>query len=457
MPTERELRLPVIAGIVYRAANPNLDMVAACKVVALTPQTTKQERKELNKEIQVHSTLKHVNILEFIDAFIVEPDGKSPYVPGVYMLLEIAAGGDLFDKIAPDVGVDEEMAQLYFNQLVAGMKYVHAQGVCHRDLKPENLLLDVTGQIKISDFGLCSVFQYKGQVRLLTEQCGSLPYVAPELVYAPSQAYQAEPVDIWGMGVILFTLLCGNTPWDQPTEDQSPEYARFLTGKILHESPWNRIPEDALSLLLGLLTVDVSQRITIPKIMQHQWCRKFNKLVDRSGMELAEHLTRALRVNGDMELAEPNLNVISEARAEADETGFSMHAASQFTQTLQLFTQTQSGKRYCPHLTRFYAAVPPSDLMEHMLNALQDLNVKFQRRDSDENPELRKTKIGGYDKRKERFTGYVEIETFSWDGGESRGSFCVMRREKGSPISWRQLWKAMIVSPRVEPYVLKRR
>jgi hypothetical protein len=84
---------------VYRAANPNLDTVAACKVVALTPQTTKQERKELNKEIQVHSTLKHVNILEFIDAFIVEPDGKSSYIPGVYMLLEIAAGGDLFDKI----------------------------------------------------------------------------------------------------------------------------------------------------------------------------------------------------------------------------------------------------------------------------------------------------------------------------------------------------------------------
>jgi serine/threonine-protein kinase Chk1 len=68
--------------------------------------------------------------------------------------------------------------------------------------------------------------------------------------------------------------------------------------------------------------------------------------------------------------------------------------------------------------------------MEHMLNALQELNVKFQPRDSDENPEMRKTKIGGYDKRKERFTGYVEIENFSWNGEESRGSFCVMRREK---------------------------
>jgi serine/threonine-protein kinase Chk1 len=68
--------------------------------------------------------------------------------------------------------------------------------------------------------------------------------------------------------------------------------------------------------------------------------------------------------------------------------------------------------------------------MEHMLQALQELNVKFQPRDSGENPEVRKMKIGGYDKRRERFTGYVEIEHFSWNGGESHGSFCVMRREK---------------------------
>ena len=84
---------------VYRATNAKLDVVAACKVVALTASTTKQERKELNKEIQVHSSLKHLNILEFINAVIVEPDGKSPWIPAVYMLLEIAAGGDLFDKI----------------------------------------------------------------------------------------------------------------------------------------------------------------------------------------------------------------------------------------------------------------------------------------------------------------------------------------------------------------------
>lgn len=191
-------------------------MVAACKVVPITPETTKQERKELNKEIQVHSSLKHINILDFINAAIVEPDGKSAWLPGVYMLLEIAAGGDLFDKIGECGRSLNHCHPLTLSQLLTleftkrwhiyilinwflescgfpfyaettrfniSQKYIHNQGVVHRDLKPENLLLDVTGQIKISDFGLCSVFRYKGQTRQLSEQCGSLPYVAPEVFY----------------------------------------------------------------------------------------------------------------------------------------------------------------------------------------------------------------------------------------------------------------------------------
>lgn len=66
---------------------------------------------------------------------------------------------------------------------IIGQIYIHDQGVCHRDLKPENLLLDIAGRLKISDFGLCSVFKHKesGKVRLLAERCGSLPYVAPEV------------------------------------------------------------------------------------------------------------------------------------------------------------------------------------------------------------------------------------------------------------------------------------
>lgn len=84
---------------VFRAVHIQDHRVAACKMVILTPETTEHERKMLDKEMRVHSALKHTNVLEFINAVVVEPNKSSPYYPGLYMLLEIAAGGDLFDKI----------------------------------------------------------------------------------------------------------------------------------------------------------------------------------------------------------------------------------------------------------------------------------------------------------------------------------------------------------------------
>jgi len=75
------------------------EQVAACKLILLTPQTTPQDRKSIEKEMRVHAVLKHINILEFINAVVVETEKSKGYVPGYYILLEMAAGGDLFDKI----------------------------------------------------------------------------------------------------------------------------------------------------------------------------------------------------------------------------------------------------------------------------------------------------------------------------------------------------------------------
>ena len=82
---------------------------------------------------------------------------------------------------APDVGVPEEIAHYFFYQLMSALNYCHQHGICHRDLKPENLLLDGHGNLKLSDFGLCSVFKYKGKERPLNDACGSPPYAAPEV------------------------------------------------------------------------------------------------------------------------------------------------------------------------------------------------------------------------------------------------------------------------------------
>lgn len=89
----------VLPARVFQAINTQDDGVAACKVIALTPKTTQADRKSIDKEMRVHAALKHKNILEFLTAVIVEPGTGSPYVPAIYMLLEFAAAGDLFDKI----------------------------------------------------------------------------------------------------------------------------------------------------------------------------------------------------------------------------------------------------------------------------------------------------------------------------------------------------------------------
>lgn len=83
----------------FQAVNTEDHRVAACKVVGLLPKTTQAERKALDKEMRVHAALKHTNVLEFMTAVVVESGTESPYVPAIYMLLEFAAGGDLFDKI----------------------------------------------------------------------------------------------------------------------------------------------------------------------------------------------------------------------------------------------------------------------------------------------------------------------------------------------------------------------
>ncbi|KIY43505.1 CAMK/CAMKL/CHK1 protein kinase [Fistulina hepatica ATCC 64428] len=439
---------------VFRAANFEEHRVAACKLISLTEETTAKERKIIDKEMRIHSALKHINVLEFINAISVETKYKDKYIPGIYILLELAAGGDLFDKIAPEVGVGEEVAQYYFQQLLAGMQYIHGEGVCHRDLKPENILLDAAGDLKISDFGLSAVYRLNdtGVTRQLTERCGSLPYVAPEL--NSKKPYSAEPIDVWGMGVILFTMVAGNTPWDEPTE-RSPEFVAYVNGEIFAEDPWNRLGESVLSLLRGLLTVDSSRRMTLADAAQHPWCMTPSQLANEGPISLADRITRSLRENGDMEVAAPVFAQQGDEDRDVTMQSATAHQ-SQFTQNLMLFSQTQNGARYTPHLTRFYAALMPSHLLPVVHNALLSLSVKCKvanNGDGSQNAPFR-IRVGGYDRRREMFKGWVLIERFTYHG--AIGSFCIMQRDEGSAISWRQLWKALIISEPVSPHVLRK-
>jgi serine/threonine-protein kinase CHEK1 len=130
-----------------------------------------------------------------------------------YSVLEWAGGGELFDLIEPDLGLEEDLAHFYFWQLIHSLKFLHDIGIAHRDLKPENLLLDDKGNLCISDFGLSTIYQHQGVSRLLTTPCGSPVYVAPEVL---SGQYHGPAADLWSCGIILFAMLVGSKTLSDP-------------------------------------------------------------------------------------------------------------------------------------------------------------------------------------------------------------------------------------------------
>ncbi|KAI1825658.1 putative serine/threonine protein kinase [Xylaria intraflava] len=240
--------------------------------------------KQIAMEVSLHSHIgQHPNVIEW---FATGEDHVWRWIA-----MEYAEGGDLFDKIEADVGVTEDIAQVYFLQLISGVSFIHSKGVAHRDLKPENILVSESGNLKLADFGMATMFEYKDQKKLSVTMCGSPPYIAPE-VLACARAdkksgdvakYAPELVDIWSCGVILFVLLVGNTPWEEPTA-QSWEFQEYRkTNGRSSDKLWERIPVDALSLLRGMINIEPKKRFSFAQIRQHLWCTRSNRFLAADG------------------------------------------------------------------------------------------------------------------------------------------------------------------------------
>ncbi|KAF2704842.1 Pkinase-domain-containing protein, partial [Pleomassaria siparia CBS 279.74] len=259
--------------------------------------------KMIKMEITLHRYLgKHQNIIQCLG------DGED--YRWFWIALELADGGDLFDKIESDEGVSEDIAHFYFTQLVSAVSYLHSKGIAHRDIKPENILLSDEGDLKLADFGLAALFKKDGKVRLCNSVCGSPPYIAPEVIGGRKskrpdmldQGYQANICDVWSCGVVLFTILVGNTPWDQPT-DSSEEWLEYVqTDGHTTDELWNNLPVETLSLLRGILKIDPGRRFTLDEIRTHPWFTRKNPFLSPSGRNanpvgMATQMLSQLRIN----------------------------------------------------------------------------------------------------------------------------------------------------------------
>ena len=204
--------------------------------------------------------------------------------------MELAEGGDLFDKIESDVGVGEDIAHLYFTQLISAVSHMHSKGVGHRDIKPENILLSAEGNLKLADFGLATLFEYNGVKKLCKASCGSPPYTAPEVVTCDTRmaqkqggGYYGDCVDIWSCGVVLFVLLVGNTPWDEPL-DRSYEFNEYVkTNGRPDDELWHNLPHETLSLLRGMMRVSPQDRFSLADVRRHPWYTRKNQYLSPQG------------------------------------------------------------------------------------------------------------------------------------------------------------------------------
>ncbi|XP_068456937.1 serine/threonine-protein kinase Chk1 [Clinocottus analis] len=244
-------------GEVRLLVNRQTEEAVAVKVIDTSQ--AKECAENVKKEVCVHKMLNHANIVRF---FGHRKEGTT-----MYLFLEYCTGGELFDRIEPDLGMVEKEAHRLFQQLIAAVEYLHSVGITHRDIKPENILLDDKDNLKLTDFGLATMFRFKGRERRLSRLCGTLPYVAPELL--GQTEYKAQPADIWACGIVLTAMLAGELPWDQPTES-CQEFSDWLQKKT-YLPPWKKIQPMPLSLLSKLLLAAPDARITIADIQKDRW------------------------------------------------------------------------------------------------------------------------------------------------------------------------------------------
>lgn len=279
----------------------------ACKSISKRKLISKEDVEDVRREIQImHHLAGHKNIVTIKGAY------EDPLY--VHIVMELCAGGELFDRIIQRGHYSESRAAELTKIIVGVVEACHSLGVMHRDLKPENFLLvnkDDDFSLKAIDFGL-SVFFKPGQV--FTDVVGSPYYVAPEVLLK----HYGPEADVWTAGVMLYILLSGVPPfW---AETQQGIFDAVLKGHIDFESdPWPLISDSAKDLIRKMLCSQPSERLTAHEVLCHPWICENGVAPDRP-LDPAV-LSRLKQFSAMNKLKKMALRVIAESLSEEEIAG----------------------------------------------------------------------------------------------------------------------------------------
>ncbi|KAM6563878.1 hypothetical protein CsatB_023876 [Cannabis sativa] len=220
--------------------------------------------EHVQREIMNHRSLKHPNIIRFKEVLLTPTH--------LAIVMEYAAGGELFERICNAGRFAEDEARYFFQQLISGVSYCHSMQICHRDLKLENTLLDGSSapRLKICDFGYSKSSVLHSQPK---STVGTPAYIAPEVL--SRKEYDGKIADVWSCGVTLYVMLVGAYPFEDP---EDPRNFRKTLQRILsvHYSipDYVRVSMECKHLLSRIFVASPEKRITIPEIKKHSWFLK---------------------------------------------------------------------------------------------------------------------------------------------------------------------------------------
>ncbi|KAM5575607.1 serine/threonine-protein kinase SAPK2-like [Rosa sericea] len=220
--------------------------------------------ENVQEEIMNHRSLKHPNIVQFKEVLLTPTH--------LAIVMEYAAGGELYERICKAGRFRENEARFFFQQLISGVDYCHTMKVCHRDLKLENALLDdsTAPRVKICDFGSSeSLLLHSWQ----KSTAGTPAYIAPEVL--SEKQYDGAIADVWSCGVSLYVMIVGAYPFEDPKDPMNFRKTILRTLTVCYSIPDNvRVSVECRDLLAKIFVANPEKRITISEIKNHCWFLK---------------------------------------------------------------------------------------------------------------------------------------------------------------------------------------
>ncbi|ESZ95409.1 calcium/calmodulin-dependent protein kinase type I [Sclerotinia borealis F-4128] len=247
----------------------------------------------------------HQNILTLVDYFET--------LNNLYLVTDLALGGELFDRICRKGSYFESDAADLIRATLSAVAYLHDHGIVHRDLKPENLLFrtpEDNADLLIADFGLSRIMDEE-QFHVLTTTCGTPGYMAPEIF---KKTGHGKPVDIWAIGVITYFLLCGYTPFDRDSNLEEMQAILIADYSFTPIEYWRGVSRGAREFIKKCLTIDPTQRMTAHEALSHPFVTGESVSKDGKGSDLLPVVKKNFNARRTLHAAIDTVRAINKLR-----------------------------------------------------------------------------------------------------------------------------------------------